>query len=397
MNQMILFLITFLTGGPGVATLGPVSLTELRSLPQEISQEADGMPPLPEPEAAKPPKRNRPERVPINFSQLTARFPLRIGDGPESVLVGFPLALAHYDRVRRIVEAELRRYPPGLLEAELDDIVIFDTLSINDVPAGGTCFETMVFVAAGNGQGGLRSDRDIALTIHHEISRILRLWRDHLIDDQRFLAANPPGFEYVADQHRAAGIDLTDSDYFRTASFYISLTDLTQGFLEPGSRLHQNQDFTNYAHALFMNPTLLLRAFAPDSAVGRKARVVRDFYLAVDPRFATVFERDPVYDDPAQVIAAPPLAQMGAAAVARRDLFDRCPLGDSYPPPKSLSDAATDPGASQLELNVLSCMTCERFGNSVESYEACMERAKEIKREYDRRRAAEAGAVQPPK
>jgi hypothetical protein len=49
------------------------------------------------------------------------------------------------------------------------------------------------------------------------------------------------------------------------------------------------QDFNSYAEVLLQRPGLLLETFAPESRVGRKAQVVRDFYVAIDRRFEGLF------------------------------------------------------------------------------------------------------------
>lgn len=214
-------------------------------------------------------------------------IPFRMDLQPELDITGTPFSQdavvqAH---VRRILEAEFKHYPPGVLKSAVNLIIVFNTLAVNGHNAGGTYAPGIVFIAAGEYSVGEAWENHIAQIFHHEASSNFLLsphWP--LFDQARFRAANPPGFVY-SNEVEGAG----PAKAYTAADSIPSPMELGDGFLVPYGRSVLEQDFNSYAQILLWRPELLLRVFAPDSAVGRKARVVRDFYIAIDKRFETMF------------------------------------------------------------------------------------------------------------
>ena len=200
-------------------------------------------------------------------------------------LTSTPLASAVQDRIRNVVERELARYPAGSLDQILDAVLIGGDLTVGGLTARGAYAFGLVFLAIGERDWGQATDERVIATLHHEISSLfLRAHRDRF-DETRFRGALPTGFRYEADR-----IENGEYQQIRGWEFDVSLGYLEAGFLKPWAMRSLEQDFNSYAEELFVRSPRLLRMFAPESLVGRKARVVRDFYLAIDPRFAEVFE-----------------------------------------------------------------------------------------------------------
>lgn len=203
------------------------------------------------------------------------------------VLTGSPLSSTEHDRLRPLLEAQLDRYPPGVLKAPdgsktiLGSVLVFRTLSVNGSPVAGTYYPGLVFLAAEAFPiAGAEQDAYLARALHHEVSSLLLLTFRRAFDEARFRAALPPGFVY-ADE--AAGAD--PAQVFAATNSIRSIQHLADGFLATYADRNIEQDLNSYAELLLWKPELLLRTFAPDSRVGQKARIVRDFYIAIDPRF----------------------------------------------------------------------------------------------------------------
>lgn len=191
------------------------------------------------------------------------------------------------DRLRRLLRAEIARYPSGTLDVA-SGVIIGSTLTFNGRSAGGAyMMGGLVFIAAGEQDASAATDAHVVRAFHHEVSSLLLLdlrWGPKF-DEARFRAALPDGFTYRDDRPRTA----PDAP-FGPADDSPSLELIDEGFLIPWAKWNMEQDFNSYAEVLMSKPGLLLRTFAPESRVGRKARVVRDFYMAIDPRFEAMLK-----------------------------------------------------------------------------------------------------------
>ena len=218
-------------------------------------------------------------------------------------------------RIRSIVQSELGRYPTGTLDC-LDAVMIGGELTVAVNAAKGAYLLGIVFLTVGDADLGWATDDRVVSTLHHEISSVLLHAHRSRLDEARYRAALPAGFRYAEDQDSRVWLQP-----LRGWEFDVSLGYLESGFLEPWAMRGLEQDFNSYAEELFVRPPRLLRMFAPESLVGRKARVVRDFYLAIDPRFAEVFEGEgsPILFPQAQSAGhADKAAATGAAAEAEQ-------------------------------------------------------------------------------
>ena len=227
--------------------------------------------------------------IPIEFLNGFLPFRLPISstpDPPEYLEFTAPrMSRGSRERIRHIIEVELARYPAGTLEGVLRHVLVVGTLSQTGRKGGGAYFLGMVFIAVGNQDDGRRTDQHVVQILHHEISSLLLERHPGRFDRNRFRAALPPGFVY---EYEREGVETIPP--WRRGEDEASLGFLEVGFLKPWAMRDLEQDFNSYAAELFVRPPRLLRLFAADSLVVRKATVVRDFYLAIDPRFEAVFK-----------------------------------------------------------------------------------------------------------
>ncbi len=225
--------------------------------------------------------------------------------GAPSVIELAPIAFgtATRARIRQVLEREMAKYPPGTLGVA-DLIIIGSTLEHNGRRVGGVYDMGLIFMAAGEADRGPETDADVARIFHHEVAHGLQLWYGSSFDEARFRAALPPGFVYRDElpDHQPQQQDGAPRGF---GTYSLGLEQLEEGFLSPWAREKISEDVSYYAQQLLCRPALVLDLFAPDSRVGRKARVVRDFYAAIDPRFAALFERDARREPPHGVTACP--------------------------------------------------------------------------------------------
>ena len=255
---------------------------------ESISQHSDGSAPHAPSSSSRP--RTDVGRLPDISFYSSAPIPLRMQlpvSGERDVL--FELTSAPVDpkleqRVRSIVESELGRYPTGTLDC-LDAVMIGGELTVAKNAGKGAYLLGIVFLTVGDEDLGWATDERVVSTLHHEISSVLLHAHRSRLDEARYRAALPAGFRYAEDQDSRVWLQP-----LRGWEFDVSLGYLESGFLEPWAMRCFEQDFNSYAEELFVRPPRLLRMFAPESLVGRKARVVRDFYISIDPRFAELFE-----------------------------------------------------------------------------------------------------------
>lgn len=206
----------------------------------------------------------------------------------------FTLGSAAEDRLRKRLQSEVARYPAGTVTSVLDEVIIGDKLTLNGLSVGGTCQFGVVLIAAGEIDNESKIDTHVVRAFHHELSSVLLNSHSHKFDEARFRSALPAGFVYRDDRPDDDRTQRSDSQEF-TATLEL----LEAGFLFPWAMDNVVQDFNSYAEVLMCRPELLLETFAPESRIGRKARVVRDFYLSIDPRFEEMFRKSgPESPDP---------------------------------------------------------------------------------------------------
>ncbi|MFN9929407.1 MAG: hypothetical protein ACK54T_01865 [bacterium] len=206
-----------------------------------------------------------------------------------------PLPESLHEHIRAVLQREIDRYPPGVLTGPgshvLDMVMVGDKITINRESVSGAYMAGgLVFISVGAApKPGHEQDAYIARTLHHELSSAFKessLFKgsSQRFDEKRFRDALPPGFVYDDEKPGA-----NPTVAMRGVNAVGNIQDVADGFLTQYPKTTLGQDFNSYAEVLLWKPELLLETFAPDSRVGRKARVVRDFYIAIDKRFEDYF------------------------------------------------------------------------------------------------------------
>lgn len=217
------------------------------------------------------------------------------------VIAGKPVPRSDVEPARAVVRRELDRYPPGSITSTtvgntvLSAVFVYRELTVNGGPASGTyVVPGLVYLAAGTreGLGEAKWEEFIVRALHHEISSQL-LFRYRMdFDETVFRSHLPEGFVYEDDLPGADTFDI-----HKDINAVESLQDLADGFLTDYASRNLEQDFNSYAEILLWRPELLDQ-FAPDSRVAKKAAVVREFYLAIDERFAEMLRAEAPAGEP---------------------------------------------------------------------------------------------------
>ncbi len=269
-------------GTSGAVSVHPCALSEERgagacvslSEPPEAGGSNAGVSVAPEPPVS---------FVPPGVGGL--RFDLSVDPAsPSSIeLSPFPPDEGLRQRLDLALRSAIRRYPSGTLGV-VDEIFVGATLTHDGRAVGASYLMGIVLIAAGARDAGEATEAHVIRALHHEVSSLLLHAHGSKFDEERFRQALPPGFCYRDERP-----DTAPEPALAPEEDSPTLDLLAQGFLVPWADRSMEQDFNSYAEVLLQRPELLLGPFAPDSRVGRKAHAVRDFYLAVDPRFETFF------------------------------------------------------------------------------------------------------------
>ncbi len=188
-------------------------------------------------------------------------------------------------RIRDLLQAEFSRYPDGILVPPLDLIVVGSSVSRTGQPSSGASLFDLTFIAMGEHDLGPATDERVARAFHHEMAKRFRQQFQSLFNESQFRAVLPPSFVYE-EGHPGTPVPPPTGQW----ESVVTLGYLEAGFLKPGDMRSLAEDMDSYAEELLVRPSRLFRMFAADSPVARKAGVVRDFYLAIDPRFAPLID-----------------------------------------------------------------------------------------------------------
>ncbi|MCC6230929.1 MAG: hypothetical protein IT432_17090 [Phycisphaerales bacterium] len=205
---------------------------------------------------------------------------------PFPMLKGMPVPPDRIDHIKGVVEKALSMYPPGFLASQLRGVIVENTIAYDSQSCNGTYIFDLVFIAAGAyPENGKRQDDYTTRAVHHEISSVLLNKHRGLFDEARFRSANPPGFVYADEGGPKLG-----SSPVNTSP---EMPEMKYGFLANYARQNLEQDFNSFAEVMLWEPGILLEPELSEMPIGRKARAVRDFYVAIDTRFASIFDPPP--------------------------------------------------------------------------------------------------------
>lgn len=178
-----------------------------------------------------------------------------------------------FERVRDILTAELERYPEGLVERVLDQVVVVATIKKEGTPAPsiGTTASRDIYIAARGAP-----DWVVARAFHHELSVLLiRRYGDGKLA-RAFL--NDPPFEYLGwDEYakRARGTGQRYDDALNAA-----------GFVRLYSTKSADTDRGTIAEELFRGTKEFWRRKDEHERLGSKTDALIAFYAGLSPEFS---------------------------------------------------------------------------------------------------------------
>ena len=217
-----------------------------------------------------------------------------------------PIDPSQQARARALVTRAIQRYPGSLITNTLLRVYVVGELTFfKNIPFGGTASDKAVYLAVQPESAGF-TDRFITETFHREYSTLLlNLYLKHL-DQSAWNAVNANGFRYLGANswERAKGKDggaKAIESGAKSLSPQAGGEYLNEGFLSEYSKSSLENDFNEYAAALFMNEAEFQERVAKYPVVRKKRDLALRFYSAIAPELT--------FDSPAPGL--PPTADLG--------------------------------------------------------------------------------------
>lgn len=199
-----------------------------------------------------------------------------------------PINAAEKPRAERLIKRELAKYPAGLLEKVLQNVYLLDELTFFETQQfSGTASARDVYLVVRSERQGY-TDHFVAARFHAEFSTLLLNRYLKQFDQEAWQAVHPEDFAYLGC-NSWDGLQAKDGGSVAIDEGAASIApskraeDLELGFLTEYSRSSVENDFNEYAAALFLNqPEFreLARRYA--GVAGKRALAIR-FYNALDP------------------------------------------------------------------------------------------------------------------
>jgi hypothetical protein len=212
--------------------------------------------------------------------EVGPHFILELWREPPSNGRATPISDFELSRYARILRLALDKYPSDVITRNLGSIRLSSSLSFYGVAYGGTSLGNVLYLTSAGRTHGF-DDRYIEQVFHHEFSSVLL--RNYAFPQQRWLAANPVGFEYPSGDDKALQSISAQRSAPEGAKLY------SQGFLSEYGRSTLENDMNLYAETIFTDAGRMKKLVATYARVRTKYLVLKDFYLGISPEFAGVF------------------------------------------------------------------------------------------------------------
>lgn len=208
----------------------------------------------------------------IHFEYDRTRFFPRSWLQPEINCQGSQVQPTEARRAIPLIEQFAAAYGDESLQEHLTDIFLLGSLECYGKTYGGTNSTSAIYLRVGTEAEGYGA-YFLLSTLHAEFSSIL--WREHDFPNEAWLALNPPGFEYsnnpIALLEQAGITEQPSRDLF------------CGGFLTRYGAADLEDDFNEYAGAIFVEPQELCQYRVKCKAIADKAMLAVQFYKSVDP------------------------------------------------------------------------------------------------------------------
>ncbi|MEX2578053.1 MAG: hypothetical protein WD342_03265 [Verrucomicrobiales bacterium] len=242
---------------------------------------------------------NAQEKATLSFPKTTAFLPRNWIEAPILAEIE-PISPDLVEEAGEIIAVALGKYPSEIRERYLKGVHIVGSLRFHDVGYGGTYLANgkqivLVYREFFDRQG-------FEQRFHHEFSSLLLKQNQRSFEEERWLEANDPEFQYRAggvieeqEGERSEATRVLAAEQKKTGGSGSSLLQLDpelmkQGFLTPYNRVSIEQDFNETAAHLFANPDLW--GFCEKyPRIDHKVDVLIDFYRRLDKRLDRLYFR----------------------------------------------------------------------------------------------------------
>ncbi|HSG82462.1 MAG TPA: hypothetical protein VLC48_09435, partial [Gemmatimonadota bacterium] len=168
------------------------------------------------------------------------------------------------------------------LRENLQAIMLCGRLEFYGVLYAGTSSDSAVYLVNDATESGF-TDEFLEKTFHHEFSSLL-MYR-HTFPIQTWMDESPAGFEYLADWE-----DVLEEVAARR-SLDGSPALFRQGLLAEYGRTNLENDVNTYVEVTFAEPQRMRQLVQQYPAIRAKYRVLRSYYIGLDPQFETWFQQ----------------------------------------------------------------------------------------------------------
>lgn len=193
-----------------------------------------------------------------------------------------PISNFELSRYAKILPSVLNKYPKDIIRCNLDTLYLSGSLKFYGIPYGGTNLGNDIFLTSSGREHGF-DDIYIEQLFHHEVSSILVRNYNFLI--AQWLAANPPGFQYLSDFKKILQSTLIHRQTTGSEELY------RQGVLTQYAMSTLENDVNIYAETIFTDPRRMKKLVAVYPAIRAKYLLVKDLYLKIHPDFAPIFQK----------------------------------------------------------------------------------------------------------
>lgn len=199
-----------------------------------------------------------------------------------------PIERSQRTRAHALVNRAIQKYPESLIKETLPRVFVVGELTFfNKQQFSGTTSHRAVYLVVKPEAAGY-TDHFIEATFHREYSSLLlNIYLKHL-DQSSWEAINPKGFRYLgaSSWERPKGKDggATAIENGKTSlSLQGRVGYLDYGFLTEYSKSSIENDFNEYAAALFMEKSGLRELAEKHPAVAKKRNATIQFYSSIVP------------------------------------------------------------------------------------------------------------------
>ncbi len=178
-----------------------------------------------------------------------------------------------FERVKMILSNALKKYPAGVLTANLKSVYVVSNLEYSGVSTSGTNSRTSVYLRIGEPKKGF-TDTHIESVFHAEFSSILLRNFRNKFPVAAWMAINPPGFAYLGD-----GVEAIKQKKAKLA-LDASLHEI--GFFREYSQSTMENDLNAYATFLLMGDKATWELVEHYPKMKAKADLTIEFYRQID-------------------------------------------------------------------------------------------------------------------